>query len=50
MIEAQALTSTATYGNPQRSANGIDLKRLNMLLSCYRKKRRHEIKSKRCIS
>ena len=38
MIEAQALTSTATYGNPQRSANGIDLKRLNMLLAVIEKR------------
>ena len=38
MIEAQALTSAATYGNPQRSANGIDLKRLNMLLAVIEKR------------
>lgn len=38
MIEAQALTSRATYGNPQRSANGIDLKRLNMLLAVIEKR------------
>lgn len=38
MIESQALTSAATYGNPQRSANGIDLKRLNMLLAVIEKR------------
>ena len=38
MIESQALTSAATYGNPQRSANGIDIKRLNMLLSVIEKR------------
>ena len=38
MIESQALTSAATYGNPQRSANGIDIKRLNMLLAVIEKR------------
>ena len=38
MIEAQALTSPATYGNPQRSSNGLDLKRLNMLLAVIEKR------------
>ena len=38
MIESQALTSPATYGNPQRSANGIDIKRLNMLLAVIEKR------------
>lgn len=38
MIEAQALTSAATYGNPQRSSNGLDLKRLNMLLAVIEKR------------
>ena len=38
MIEAQALTSPATYGNPQRSSNGFDLKRLNMLLAVIEKR------------
>ena len=38
MIETQALTSPATYGNPQRSANGIDVKRLNMLLAVIEKR------------
>ena len=38
MIETQALTSPATYGNPQRSANGIDIKRLNMLLAVIEKR------------
>ena len=38
MIETQALTSPATFGNPQRSANGIDIKRLNMLLAVIEKR------------
>ena len=38
MIESQALTSAATYGNPQRSANGIDIKRLNLLLAVIEKR------------
>ena len=38
MIETQALTSPASYGNPQRSANGIDIKRLNMLLAVIEKR------------
>ena len=38
MIETQALTSPATYGNPQRSANCIDIKRLNMLLAVIEKR------------
>ena len=38
MIEIQGLTSPATYGNPQRSSNGIDLKRLNMLLAVIEKR------------
>lgn len=31
LAEVQALTSTTIYGMPRRSANGIDLNRLNML-------------------
>ena len=38
MIEVQALTSPATYGNPQRSATGYDLRRLNMLLAVLEKR------------
>ena len=38
MIEAQALVSTAVYGNPQRSATGFDLRRLNMLLAVLEKR------------
>ena len=32
-IESQSLVSTAAYGIPQRSATGIDVRRLNMLLA-----------------
>ena len=38
MIEIQALSSTATYGTPQRSFNGLDVKRLNMLLAVLEKR------------
>ena len=38
MIEIQALSSTATYGTPQRSFNGLDRKRLNMLLAVLEKR------------
>ena len=33
LIETQALVSTAVYGNPQRSATGFDIRRMNMLLA-----------------
>lgn len=38
MIETQALVSKAVYGNPQRSATGFDLRRLNMLLAVLEKR------------
>ena len=38
MIEIQALSSTATYGTPQRSFNGLDSKELNMLLAVLEKR------------
>jgi DNA repair protein RadA/Sms len=38
MIEAQALVSSAVYGTPQRSATGIDIRRLNMLLAVLEKR------------
>ena len=38
LIETQALVSTATYGTPQRSATGFDLRRLNMLLAVLEKR------------
>ena len=31
LIETQALVSSAVYGNPQRSATGFDIRRMNML-------------------
>ena len=34
MIEIQALSSTATYGTPQRSFNGLDGKRLKQTMLC----------------
>ncbi len=38
LIEIQALVSSAAYGNPQRSATGFDVKRLNMLLAVLEKR------------
>lgn len=38
LVEVQALVSTAAYGTPQRSANGFDIKRLNMLLAVLEKR------------
>lgn len=38
LIETQALVSTAAYGTPQRSANGFDTKRMNMLLAVLEKR------------
>lgn len=38
LIEIQALVSTSAYGNPQRSATGFDLRRLNMLLAVLEKR------------
>lgn len=38
LIEVQALVSTAAYGTPQRTVNGYDAKRLNMLLAVIEKR------------
>ena len=38
LIEVQALVSTAAYGTPQRSSNGFDPRRLNMLLAVLEKR------------
>jgi len=38
LIETQALVSSAAYGTPQRSANGFDTKRMNMLLAVLEKR------------
>lgn len=38
MLETQALVSTSAYGTPQRSATGVDYKRLNMLLAVLEKR------------
>ena len=38
LVEVQALVGTAVYGTPQRTANGFNLKRLNMLLAVLEKK------------
>lgn len=38
LIETQALVSAAAYGTPQRSANGFDTRRMNMLLAVLEKR------------
>jgi DNA repair protein RadA/Sms len=38
LIETQALVGNATYGTPQRSATGYDMKRMNMLLAVLEKR------------
>ncbi len=38
LIEVQALVSSAVYNNPQRSATGYDLRRMNMLLAVLEKR------------
>jgi DNA repair protein RadA/Sms len=38
LIETQALVSSAAYGTPQRSTNGFDYRRLNMLLAVLEKR------------
>lgn len=38
LIETQALVSSAAYGTPQRSANGFDSRRMNMLLAVLEKR------------
>ncbi len=38
LVELQALVSPATYGTPQRSVTGYDLKRLQMLLAVLEKR------------
>ncbi len=38
LVEIQALTSTAAYSTPQRSATGFDARRLNMLLAVLEKR------------
>ncbi|MCC8143404.1 MAG: DNA repair protein RadA [Tannerellaceae bacterium] len=38
LIETQALVSSAVYGTPQRSATGLDLRRMNMLLAVLEKR------------
>ena len=38
LVEVQALVSASNYGYPQRTATGLDLKRLNMLLAVLEKR------------
>lgn len=46
LIEVQALVSSAAYGNPQRSATGFDLRRLNMLLAVLEKRAGFKLNAK----
>jgi len=46
MIETQALVSTAAYGTPQRTSNGFDTRRLNMLLAVLEKRASFKLSSK----
>jgi len=46
LIETQALVSSAVYGTPQRSATGIDFRRLNMLLAVLEKRAGFKLASK----
>jgi len=46
MIETQALVSTAAYGTPQRTSNGFDVRRLNMLLAVLEKRANFHLSSK----
>lgn len=46
MIEVQSLVSPAVYGNPQRSATGFEIRRLNMLLAVLEKRGGFKLGSK----
>lgn len=46
MIETQALVSTAAYGTPQRTSNGFDIRRLNMLLAVLEKRANFHLSGK----
>jgi len=46
LVEAQALTAEAAFGTPQRSATGLDLRRLHMLLAILEKKCGFPVRSK----
>lgn len=38
LVEVQALVTPSNYGNPQRTATGFDIRRLNMLLAVLEKR------------
>lgn len=38
LVEVQALVGAATYGNPQRSGTGFDMRRMSMLLAVLEKR------------
>jgi DNA repair protein RadA/Sms len=46
MIETQALVSSAAYGTPQRTSNGFDVRRLNMLLAVLERRANFHLASK----
>ncbi len=46
MVETQALVSYAAYATPQRTSNGFDTRRLNMLLAVLEKRARFKLSTK----
>lgn len=46
LIEVQSLVSSAAYGNPQRSSNGFDARRMNMLLAVLERRAGFKLISK----
>lgn len=46
IVEIQALVSSAAYGTPQRSVNGFDQRRLNMLLAVLEKRAKFRLGQK----
>ncbi|MDA3928290.1 MAG: DNA repair protein RadA [Prolixibacteraceae bacterium] len=46
LIEVQALVSSAAYGNPQRSATGFDIRRMNMLLAVLERRAGFKLQTK----
>jgi len=43
LVEVQALTSATSYGLPQRTANGVDYKRMQMLLAVLEKRLQYHV-------
>ncbi len=43
LVELQALVSTSSYGLPQRTTNGLDMKRVQMLLAVLEKRMQYRL-------